>query len=136
MEELETNEKRSLLSRLFSRHNEDPFEDYEPEVEAETGSDYLRVHHTTQYMVRIRRQVVSFEEALAAADGLKRGEQQILNIASAEPTLREKIKDLLSGVNYSQEGTWEEVGQHVYILAPGSALVESVPATPRIAAQN
>ncbi|MBA3725342.1 MAG: cell division protein SepF [Armatimonadetes bacterium] len=136
MEELETTEKQGFFARLFHRRNDDPFEEYESEEVQESSNEYLRVHHTTQYMIRIRRQVLAFDEAVAAADGLKRGEQQILNIASADPTLRERIKDFLAGVNYAHEGTWEEVGEHVYLLAPGSALVESVPATPRMTAAH
>jgi FtsZ-interacting cell division protein YlmF len=65
---------------------------------------------------------------------LKRGEQQIMNLSSCDETLREKIKDFMSGVNYSQEGTWEELGTNVYLLAPVHANVEVAPASPRMAA--
>ena len=81
-------------------------------------------------------QVVAFDDAVASADGLKRGEQQILNLSSADPALRERIKDFLAGVNYAQEGTWEEVGENVFVLAPRTALVESAPASPRMASAH
>lgn len=81
--------------------------------------------------VTIRRQVVSFEDALAAAQGLKRGEQQILNLTVTEPSLREKIKDFMCGVNFSQEGTWEEIGEHMYLVVPSTVHVEVAPASAR-----
>ncbi len=81
--------------------------------------------------VVVRRQVASFEDAMAAANGLKCGEQQILNLSFTEPTLRQKIVDFMSGVNYAQEGTWEEVGDNIYLVVPATAYVEVVPATAR-----
>jgi cell division inhibitor SepF len=78
----------------------------------------------------VRRSVVSFQDAIAAADGLKRGETQVLNLASATAELREKIKDFMCGVNYTAEGSWEEIGDHVYLLAPGAVYVEVAPCSP------
>jgi cell division inhibitor SepF len=132
MEELETMEKQGFFARIFGRRRDDEYEDFE-DVPEKTGP-YLRVHSTSQYTVRIRRQVIAFDDAVAAADGIKRGEQQILNLTSADPSLRERIKDFLAGVNYAQEGTWEEVGEHVFLLAPRQAHVESAPPSPRMAA--
>lgn len=89
-----------------------------------------------QYHVTVRREIQSFDEALAAGAGIKRGEQQILNLADTEPGLRRQIKDFLAGVNFAQEGTWQEIGQDVYILAPSTAFVETVPSTPSSLARN
>lgn len=134
MEELETVERHGFFARIFGRHREDEYEEVEVDGRAPSGS-HMRLQ-PTHYTVKIRRQVVAFDDAVAAADGLKRGEQQVLNLTSAEPALRERIKDFLAGVNYAQEGTWEEVGEHVFILAPRTALVETVPATPRMSAAH
>lgn len=87
-----------------------------------------------RYHITVRRQVVSFSDAVAAADGLKQGEQQILNLNSADGTVREKIKDFLCGVNYANEGTWEELGENIYLLAPAHACVDVAPASPRMEA--
>jgi cell division inhibitor SepF len=96
----------------------------------------LRLHTSHRYTVTVRRQVVSFQDAVAAADGIKRGEQQILNLSMAAPEIREKIRDFMCGVNYNAEGTWEELGEHVYLLAPATAYVEVAPASPRTAARS
>jgi cell division inhibitor SepF len=82
----------------------------------------------------VRRQVVTFDDALAAADGLKRGDQQILNLSGTDAVLRQKIVDFMSGVQYSQEATWEEIGDSVYLIAPSTVYVEIAPATPRMTA--
>lgn len=132
MEDHELAPREGLLDRLLARwraHKEDdPLLGEDPE--AKPLHPYSRAQ--TPYHITIRRQVMTFADAVAAADGLKRGEQQILNLCSADATLRERIKDFLAGVNYAQEGTWEEIGEHVYLLAPSHAIVETAPATPRI----
>ncbi len=130
MEELELQEKPGFFSKIanvFSRQEE------EEEIEQCSGPS-LRINATYRYQITVRRQIVSFQDAVAAADGLKRGEQQVLNLTAADGPLREKIKDFMCGVNYSQEGTWEELGDNVFLLAPNHALVEVAPSTPRMAA--
>ncbi len=127
MEELQETTQRGVFERLLGTFRRHEVEDDEVELGAPMAPGRL-------YHITVRRQVVSFADAVSAADGLKRNEQQILNLCSADSQLREKIKDFLAGVNYAQEGTWEELGEHVYLLAPSNARVETAPATPRIAA--
>ncbi|MCW5936020.1 MAG: cell division protein SepF [Fimbriimonadaceae bacterium] len=129
----ETIERPGLFTRLFAfaRREEEEFED----IEAPTGNTF-RVHTTHRYSITVRRQIVSFQDAVAAADGIKRGEQQVLNLAMASTELREKIKDFMCGVNYAAEGTWEEIGENVYLLAPAMANVEVAPPSPRMQAQR
>ncbi|AIE86540.1 cell division protein SepF [Fimbriimonas ginsengisoli] len=85
-----------------------------------------------RYTVTVRRQITSFDDAMAAANGLKRGEQQIMNLSATDPVTRQKIVDFMCGVNFAQEGTWEEVGEHVYLIVPSNAYVELAPPTPRV----
>jgi len=128
MEDLDVRERPGLFTRLagvFSR----PVVD---EDEVEYPAPTMRLRSSHRYQVTVRRQIVSFQDAVAAADGLKRGDQQILNLTAAAPDLREKIKDFMCGVNYAEEGSWEELGENVYLLAPPTALVEVAPATPRM----
>jgi cell division inhibitor SepF len=128
----ETIEKPGFFTRLagfIGRNREDEqYEDFDAPAQP------LRLTAAHRYSVTVRRQVVSFQDAVAAADGVKRGEQQILNLTMAAPDLREKIRDFMCGVNYNAEGTWEELGENVYMLAPATAFVEVAPASPRMAA--
>ncbi len=122
MDDLELQEKPGLFSRLagiFSRGEEG---EEEPEMAQSPAPYALRSNY--RYHVTVRRQIGSFEEAYTAATGLKRGEQQILNLSLTEPTLRQKIVDFMSGVSFAQDANWEEIGEHVYLVAPGSAFVE------------
>jgi len=132
MDDLQTLERPGLFTRLAGlwNRNQDLEEDWE---EPMVGSPVARPS-TYRYQVTIRRQVVSFQDAVAAADGLKRGEQQILNLTMADMSLREKVKDFMCGVNYAQEGSWEEIGDNIFLLAPAFALVDVAPASPRMAA--
>jgi len=132
MEEIDGQERPGLFGKLagiFTREDEE-----EETVEAREPKRMARaadVRTVYKYHVTIRRQIASFEDALTAAQGLKRGEQQILNLTQTEPSLREKIKDFMCGVNFSQEGTWEEVGDNIYLVVPANVFVEVAPASPR-----
>jgi cell division inhibitor SepF len=135
MDEMELQERPGLFSRLagmFTRTEEidDQFE-ITPE-KVTNNATTMRPNY--RYTVTVRRQITAFEDALAAANGLKRGEQQILNLSGTDPQTRQKIVDFMSGVNYAQEGTWEEIGEGVYLIVPANAYVEVAPPTPRMAA--
>jgi cell division inhibitor SepF len=118
MEELELQDKPGLFSRFAE------------EAVTPTSRTY-QMRSAYKYHVTVRRQIVSFEDALAAAQGLKGGEQQIVNLSGTDPAMRQKIVDFMCGVNFAQEGTWEEIGENIYLIVPSSVYVEVAPATPR-----
>lgn len=140
MEEMSTQEKPGLFSRIagYFRYAEDDVEETESEeMSAPQGrpnkpsaADELR--RSYNYTVTVRRQITAFDDAMAAANGLKRGDQQILNLSATDPVTRQKIVDFMCGVNFSLEGTWEEIGEHVYLIVPSTAFVEMAPPTPRV----
>jgi cell division inhibitor SepF len=141
MEELEQQERPGVFTRLFgifSRKDdrEENEIDQENEEEQEGGRQkaLLRRRVETRYRIVVRRQVTTFDDAYAAATGLKRGDQQVLNLTMCDVSLRSKITDFLCGVNFAVEGKWEELGEHVYLIAPSDATVEVAPPTPRMAA--
>lgn len=139
MEEMVLQEKPGFFSRIagmLTRRDDDEF-DEQPEEASTPEHRAFTLKSAARYTVTVRRQIVSFEDAMAAANGLKCGEQQILNLASTEVALRQKIVDFMCGVNYAQEGTWEEIGENIYLVVPANAYVEVAPATPRMnAARN
>lgn len=134
MEEVVLQDKPGLFSKIgniFTRPVDEDEE--EPVIQVQSGTPVKAIARPThRYTVTVRRQMTSFEDAMAAAVGLKRGEQQILNLTGTDPTLRQKIVDFMCGVNFSQEGTWEEIGEHIYMVAPGHAYIEVAPPTPRV----
>lgn len=140
MEELELQEERvGLFGRIkgiFGREEYDVEEEDVIEEARQTtvATPTYRLHTARNYNVSVRRQIQSFQDAVAAADGLKRGDAQIMNLTGCGTELREKIKDFMCGVNYAHEGSWEELGENIYLLAPPHANIEVAPATPKMAA--
>lgn len=136
MEELSIQEKPGLVGRfigMFSRTEEVEVLEEAPVTNDRIGAvAAIQLRQNYRYTVTVRRQITSFDDAMAAANGLKRGEQQILNLSSTDPVTRQKIVDFMCGVNFAQEGTWEEVGEHVYLIVPSNAYVELAPPTPRV----
>lgn len=121
-------ERLSFWSRLRERFF--PTEDLGEEAEPRPHSARLQRFHP--YHVCVRKEVHSLEDARLAADGLKEGKQQILNLASTPPGMRERIVDFLNGVVYALEGSVEKVGEHVFLYAPHQAIVEAPPPTMRL----
>jgi len=133
MEEMVIQDKPGIISKIaniFSRTEE--FDEIEEPLMSDKAQAGLQLRQNYRYTVTVRRQIVSFDDAMAAANGLKRGEQQILNLCATEPSTRQKIVDFMCGVNFSQEGTWEEIGENIYLIVPSNAYVEVAPATPRM----
>jgi cell division inhibitor SepF len=133
MEESTFEEKPGLFQRvagLFSRTDQLEFDEPEETVPTRsTPATQLKTNY--RYTVTVRRHITTFEDALAAANGLKSGEQQLLNLCGLEPVLRKQIVDFMSGVNYAEEGTWEEVGENIYLIVPQHAYVEVIPQNAR-----
>jgi len=138
MEEMVVQDKPGLLSRfasIFTRADE--YEEEEAEITPEKAANGgLQLRANYRYTVTVRRQITSFDDAMAAANGLKRGDQQIINLSATDPATRQKIVDFMCGVNYAQEGTWEEIGEDVYLIVPSNAYVEVAPPTPRMSAMR
>lgn len=99
-----------------------------PTPRTDSSIRYRRFH---AYHIAIRREVHSFEDARVAADGLKEGIQQILNLASAPQGVRERIIDFLNGVVYAIEGSVEKVSEHVFVYAPPHAIIDAPSTVPR-----
>lgn len=130
MEEIELQDKPGFFSRIasvFTRTDDDDFEVSEEEGKTQTYA----LRSSYRYHVTVRREILSFDDAYAAANGLKRGEQQILNLTLTEPSLRQKIVDFMSGVSFAQDANWEEIGEHIYLVCPGSAFVEVAAGMPK-----
>ena len=138
--EVEKVEKAGIFSKIagiFSRAEQYDEEGDQFETAAPANQNQpIKIRPASKYNITIRRSVQSFQEAVAAADGLKKGEQQIINLTQTDSILRDKIKDFLCGVNYSQEGSWEEIGENIFLLAPVCTHVEVAPASARMKAMR
>lgn len=70
------------------------------------------------------RPASSFEDARLAADGLKDGRQQIINLEKTPQDMSERIIDFLNGVTYALNGFVEKVGDRVYLFAPSNIVID------------
>jgi len=103
---------------------EDEYEDVEGAgVETKRRPITLRLHSARMSHVSVR-QPQSFDDARLAADGLKDGRQQIVNLEKTGPEMSERIIDFLNGVTYALNGFVEKVGDRVYLFAPSNIVID------------
>lgn len=107
-----------------------PSDDLEDEYEEEThpaiqkrGSVPQKVSAGRVNHVSVR-QPLSFDDARLAADGLKDGRQQIVNLERTNQDLSERIIDFLNGVTYALNGFVEKISDRVYLFAPSNVVIE------------
>jgi cell division inhibitor SepF len=84
----------------------------------------VRVRSSKINRVSVWLTVSSFENAQQAADGLKEGHQQIVNLERAAPEICTRIIDFLNGVTYALDGFVEKVGEKVYLFTPSNYVIE------------
>ena len=70
--------------------------------------------------VGIRQSIRGMGDVLPVAQGLKSGEQQIVNLEQTEQRVAERSIDFLSGVAYALDGSVHKVGERVYLFAPAN----------------
>jgi len=91
----------------------------------------LRIDQARQTRITVRRSVQTFDDARRAADGLKDGQQQIVNLEQTPADMAERIIDFLNGATYALEGSVEKIGEQVYLFTPATVTIdiEDKPAT-------
>lgn len=121
-------ERKSWFARL-----QDKLLGVEEPDEEETDAGHLTHRRATTHLklqtarggrVAVRLNAQAFDDAKLAADGLKSGEHQIVNLERATPQMAERIIDFLNGVCYALDGTVERVGEKVYMFVPANVAVE------------
>ncbi|MCE5200046.1 MAG: cell division protein SepF [Armatimonadota bacterium] len=119
---------RGLWGRFKERIGWGDYEDDEIEFMDDMGGKrkptMVRVHSSKINHVSVWLSVQSFENAQQAADGLKEGHQQIVNLEKAAPEVCARVIDFLSGVIYALDGYIEKVGDKVYLFTPSNYIIE------------
>ncbi len=92
----------------------------------------LRMDQPRQTHITVRRAIQTFDDARRAADGLKDGQQQIVNLEQTSGDMTERIIDFLNGATYALDGSVEKIGEMVYLFTPSSVVIdiEDKPSTP------
>lgn len=124
----EHEEPRGLWSRFKDRIGiGDGCDEFEEEIIDEDGIRRpvtFRVHSSRVSRVSVWLAVNSITNAKEAADGLKQGRQEIINLEKASPEICTRVIDFLSGVTYALDGTVEKVGERVYLFTPANVVVD------------
>lgn len=107
----------------FGEYDEEDAE-YVDEAGNQKKATMLRVHSSRVNHVSVWLSVQSFENAQMAADGLKEGHQQIVNLEKAAPEVCTRVIDFLNGVIYALDGYVEKVGEKVYLFTPSNYCIE------------
>ncbi len=106
----------------------DYYEDEEIELVNEVGGRHrrssIKLGSSRINYVSVWLTVQSFDNAQQAADGLKLGHQQIVNLEKATPDMCTRVIDFLSGVTYALDGFVEKVGERVYMFTPANYVIE------------
>ncbi len=118
-----------VRERVFGLEDVEEVDDEDEPVQAVVHAEprrraNLRVETARTARVAIRMGASGFNDARTAADGLKGGQQQIINLEKAPPQMAERIVDFLSGVTYALDGTVDKIGEKVYLFAPASVQIE------------
>lgn len=119
---------RGLWGRIkdkigWGEYEEDELE-YVDEPDGRRKPTMVRVHSSRINRVSVWLSVQTFESAQQAADGLKEGHQQIVNMEKASPEVCARVIDFLSGVIYALDGYIERVGEKVYLFTPSNYVIE------------
>ncbi|MEN6357764.1 MAG: cell division protein SepF [Armatimonadota bacterium] len=119
---------RGLWGRLKDKIGWGDFDEeeleYVDEPDGRRKPTMVRVHSSRINRVSVWLSVQSFENAQQAADGLKEGHQQIVNMEKASPEVCARVIDFLSGVIYALDGYIERVGEKVYLFTPSNYVIE------------
>lgn len=83
----------------------------------------LRLDSSRRVPVGIRQSVRGMSDVLPVAQGLKTGEQQIVNLEQTDQRVAERSIDFLSGVAFALDGSVHKVGERVYLFAPANVVV-------------
>ena len=84
----------------------------------------LRMDQSRQTHITVRRAIQTFDDARRAADGLKDGQQQIVNLEQTSNDMTERIIDFLNGATYAIDGSVEKIGEQVYLFTPASVVID------------
>lgn len=124
LDDYEEEEHRSFWSRLKDRLGVGDYEDEELIDDYGGSRRPITLRPTRIHHISVWKTINSVEQARSAADGLKAGHQQIVNLENATSDICGRVIDFLSGVTYALDGYVEKVGDRVYLFTPANCEVE------------
>jgi len=86
--------------------------------------DTFRIAHAREGSITVMP-VSSFADIQKAADRLKAGEPQIVNLEKTPPEVAERLIDFLNGVTYALDGFVEKVAEGAYLFTPSHIAIQT-----------
>jgi cell division inhibitor SepF len=86
--------------------------------------DTFRIAHAREGSITVMP-VSSFADIQKAADRLKSGEPQIVNLEKTPPEVAERLIDFLNGVTYALDGFVEKVADGAYLFTPSHIAIQT-----------
>jgi cell division inhibitor SepF len=86
--------------------------------------DTFRLAHAREGSITVMP-VSSFADIQKAADRLKSGEPQIVNLEKTPPEVAERLIDFLNGVTYALDGFVEKVAEGAYLFTPSHIAIQT-----------
>lgn len=126
-EEYYDEQPKGVIGRLWEKlgfGGYDDEEEYTEDAVSRKKPAVLRVQQAKTHYVSVWHTIKKLDSARQAADGLKAGHQQIVNLEQATPEDRLRITDFLNGVAYALDGSIDKVGEGVYLYTPRNCHVE------------
>jgi len=102
----------------------DEFDDMLDETGGSRRPVTLRIHPSKVHHISVWKSISSLENAQEAADGLKAGHQQIVNLEKASPEICGRVIDFLNGVTYALDGYVSKIGDRVFLFTPANYQID------------
>ncbi len=89
-----------------------------------TPSETLRLANSREGSITVMP-VTSFADIQRAADRLKAGEPQIINLEKTPAEVSERLIDFLNGVTYALDGYVEKIAEGAYLFTPSHIAIHA-----------
>jgi FtsZ-interacting cell division protein YlmF len=86
----------------------------------------MRVSRVREQAIHVLS-AITFNDIQKAADGLKQGIPQVINLEKADPNMVERLKDFMNGVTYALDGYVEKISEKSYLFTPHTVEIKSEP---------
>jgi cell division inhibitor SepF len=123
----------------FRDHDDEEDAEYDMEAETVSHEETRRATSTTfstapnMRVSRVREQAIhvlsaaTFADIQKAADGIKQGIPQVVNLEKADAVMAERLKDFMNGVTYALDGYVERISEKSYLFTPRTVEIKTEP---------
>ena len=127
MEQAEEQEPEGgFFSRLKNRFipEDEEYDEREAAPGSRTPRQTFRIASLRESTITVMP-VMDFADIQRAADRLKSGEPQVINLEKTPPEISERLIDFLNGVTYALDGEVQRVAEGAYLYTPSHITIHA-----------